>query len=244
MPVLATYGSSTASVRPRVRLAGGRRRAYHSFIDGFAQGIGAYRAVLFLEMDSLITVGCLTQHGRRSAMQELQRRDQHPHRDCPHVVVYLDAGAADALSAGTPRGPADRAGVSKIQGFFLNATHFDWTANEIRYGEKISRLTGGKHFVVNTAENGQGPLVPRTSSSSGNEVLCNPPGRGLGRKPTADTGFRNVDAFAWIDQPGRVGRRRAVPGAPPTGVFWPALRADAGAQRRASTRGSAGLGRG
>ena len=34
-----------------------------------------------------------------------------------------------------------QAGVGEIQGFFVNSTHFDWTSNEIRYGEQISRLT-------------------------------------------------------------------------------------------------------
>jgi hypothetical protein len=29
-----------------------------------------------------------------------------------------------------------------------------------------------------------------------NEVLCNPPGRGLGPLPTTSTGYPNVDAFA------------------------------------------------
>jgi endoglucanase len=54
----------------------------------------------------------------------------------------------------------------------------------------------------------------------GNEVLCNPPGRGLGPLPTWHTGYPNVDAFAWIGNPGRSGGA-CVPGAPPTGVFWP-----------------------
>ncbi len=38
--------------------------SYHNFINGFAAGIGSYRAVLFLEMDSLITMPCLTRHGQ------------------------------------------------------------------------------------------------------------------------------------------------------------------------------------
>ena len=50
----------------------------------------------------------------------------------------------------------------------------------------------------------------------GNEVLCNPPGRGLGPKPTTDTGFPNVDAFAWLDNPGG-SSGACVPGAPPAG---------------------------
>ena len=111
--------------------------------------------------------------------------------------------------------------MAKIQGFFLNSTHFDWTSKEIRYGERVSRLTGGKHFVVNTGENGQGPLIPPDRVHEGNEVLCNPPGRGLGPKPTTDTGYPNVDAFAWTSNPGESGGA-CVPGAPPTGTYWPA----------------------
>ena len=115
-----------------------------------------------------------------------------------------------------------RAGVGEIQGFFVNSTHFDWTSKEIACGEKISRLTGGKHFVINTADNGQGPLRTRDPAKQGAEVLCDPPGRGLGPLPTADTGYPNVDAFAWIANPG-VSGGGCRPGAPPSGVFWPHL---------------------
>jgi endoglucanase len=114
-----------------------------------------------------------------------------------------------------------RAGVDRIQGFFLNSTHFDWTSREIQFGEAVSRMTGGKHFVVNTGENGRGPLATADPVHHGNEVLCNPPGRGLGPLPTADTGYPNVDAFAWTTNPGESGGR-CVPGAPATGAYWPA----------------------
>jgi endoglucanase len=53
----------------------------------------------------------------------------------------------------------------------------------------------------------------------GNEVLCNPPGRGLGPKPTFHTGYRRVDAFAWIANPGKSGGQCRA-GAPKTGNFW------------------------
>jgi len=195
--------------------------SYKGFIDGFAQGIGSYRAVLFLEMDSIITMGCLSHHGQAVREQELQYAINTLIADCPHLVIYLDAGAADALSARQAAKYLRRSGVAKIQGFFLNATHFDWTSNEIRYGEQISRLTGGKHFVVNTGTNGRGPLRPPDRVHQGNEVLCNPPGRGLGPKPTADTGFADVDMFAWTTNPGESGGP-CRPGAPKTGVFWPA----------------------
>ena len=45
--------------------------SYHDFIEGFAQGIGSYRAVLFLEMDSIITMPCLSQHGQAVREHEL-----------------------------------------------------------------------------------------------------------------------------------------------------------------------------
>ncbi|HEY5317181.1 MAG TPA: glycoside hydrolase family 6 protein, partial [Solirubrobacteraceae bacterium] len=195
--------------------------AYQDWITGLAQGIGTHPAVLFLEMDSLITTGCLSPAGVTVRMNELRHAINVLSND-PHLVVYLDAGAADALPARRAASLLRRAGIAKIQGFFLNSTHFDWTKREIAYGEKISRLIGGKHFVINTAENGQGPLRPRNPAKEGNEVLCDPPGRGLGPLPTAHTGYRNVDAFAWIANPG-VSGGACEPGAPPSGVFWPEL---------------------
>jgi endoglucanase len=195
--------------------------SYKGFIDGFAKGIGSYRAVLFLEIDSIITMGCMSRHGQAVREQELQYAINTLTANCPHLDIYLDAGAADALSARQAARYLRRSGVAKIQGFFLNATHFDWTSNEIRYGEQISTLTGGKHFVVNTGTNGRGPLRPPDRVHQGNEVLCNPPGRGLGPRPTADTGFPNVDMFAWTTNPGESGGP-CRPGAPKTGVFWPA----------------------
>ena len=220
VPMLATYripdghcGNWTPTRRDRA--------SYHGFISRFAQGIGRYRAVLFLEMDALITTPCLTSRGLAIRMGELRAAINVLTKRCPHLVIYLDGGAADALPASRTARLLRRAGVSKIQGFFLNSTHFDWTSKEIRYGERISRLTGGKHFVVNTGENGRGPLVPPDRVHQGNEVLCNPPGRGLGPKPTTSTGYPKVDAFAWTSNPGESGGA-CVPGAPPTGAFWPA----------------------
>jgi endoglucanase len=204
------------------------QQAYHDFITGFAQGIGSYPAVLFLEVDSLITSPCLNRQGLAVRMSELSDAINVLTATCPHLVVYLDAGAADALSARHAARLLRRAGVAKIQGFFLNATHFDWTKNEIRYGRQISRLIGGKHFVINTGENGRGPLRSRNIVTQGFEVLCNPVGRGLGPKPTSHTRYLGVDMFAWTSNPGESGGQcqdqpgYQMAGAPPTGQYWPA----------------------
>ena len=93
-------------------------------------------------------------------------------------------------------------GIAKVRGFMLNATHYDWTSNNIRFGLDVSRRTGGKHFVINTAENGRGPIHYRLSNGRRINVWCNPGLRGLGPRPTTDTSHPMVDAYLWINRPG------------------------------------------
>jgi endoglucanase len=113
--------------------------------------------------------------------------------------------------------------VARIQGFFTNSTHFDYTVNEIKYARKISRLTGGKHFVINTAVNGRGPLRPANRVKYGNELRCDPPGRGLGPRPTGNVTGKwsgsGLDGFFWIGNPGR-SSGVCGPGSPPLGAFF------------------------
>lgn len=198
-----------------------RQRAYLRWVRRLAAGVGNFHAIMFEEMDSLITVGCLSHHGLTVRLHELREANEILSK-VPHLVVYEDAGAADALPAPYMASLLRRAGVNLIQGFFLNSTHFDWTMHEVDYGEVISRLTGGTHFVVNTAENGQGPLHPRDRVKDGNEIICDPPGRGLGPLPTFNTGLPNVDAFAWIANPGKSGGGCGE-GYAPIGDFDPRL---------------------
>jgi endoglucanase len=220
VPMLATYRLADGHCGGWTPTSGDVA-AYHAFIASFARGVGRHRAVLFLELDALITTPCLSPAGVGIRMGELRDAIGVLNATCPHLVIYVDAGAADAIGASWTAHLLRLAGVAHVQGFLLNSTHFDWTSKEIAYGERISRLTGGKHFVVNTGENGRGPLVPADPAHQGNEVLCNPPGRGLGPRPSTRTGFPNVDAFAWTTNPGESGGP-CVPGAPPTGAYWPA----------------------
>ena len=221
VPMMSTYRTRGRALRPlgRPTVDGGRLRKLHQRVR---------------RRDRLLPGGSVPRDGldhhhavaspstaRPSARPSFATRSTSLSADCPHLVIYLDAGAADALPARLAAKFLRASGVAKTQGFFLNSTHFDWTSNEIRYGEQISRLTGGKHFAVNTGENGQGPLRPRDIVHQGMEVLCNPPGRGLGPLPSTSTGYRNVDMFAWMSRPGESGGS-CVPGAPPTGVYWPA----------------------
>jgi endoglucanase len=58
-----------------------------------------------------------------------------------------------------------------------------------------------KHFVIDTSRNGQGPWTPTTSDPDA-DAWCNPPNRGLGLRPTANTGNDLIDAYLWIKIPG------------------------------------------
>ena len=194
---------------------------YRDWIDKLAHGIGNFHVVLYFEVDSLITAPCLSPHGRHVRFADELRWSINRLEQDPHLVLYLDAGAADAVPWQTTATWLRQAGVAQAQGFFLNATHADWTTSELYYGQRIARALGGVHFVVDTHGSGRGPLVPKDRVHQGNEVLCNPPGRGLGPLSTS-TGYMWADAFVWGT--GTVGNSSGAcrPGAPPTAVFWPA----------------------
>jgi endoglucanase len=197
----------------------GEAASYKQWIDAFAQGVGSHRALIFLEPDGIMTSPCLSHRGLATRIAELSYATSRLSA-LPNSPVYVDAGAADALPYRRTADLLNRIGIARIQGFFLNSTHFDWTGSEIAFGTKISQLVGGKHFVVSTAANGKGPLVPHSRVKYGNELLCNPPGRGLGVRPTTSTASPLADAYLWIGNPGR-SAGPCHPGDPSNGTWWP-----------------------
>jgi endoglucanase len=131
----------------------------------------------------------------------------------PGLAVYLDIGAGDWLPLRLAASYLRAAGVGGARGFSLNVTHYDWTAPEVRYGEKLSRLLGGARYVVNTAFNGRGP-----QTRHGFHVWCNPAGRALGPLPTTHTHAPHADALFWLGNPGL--SDGTCRGGPPVGTFW------------------------
>ncbi|MEU3462758.1 glycoside hydrolase family 6 protein [Streptomyces sp. NPDC006733] len=81
------------------------------------------------------------------------------------------------------------------------------------------------HFVIDSSRNGQGPWTP-TAEYSDPQTWCNPPGRGLGTRPTAATGVALLDAYLWIKVPGESDgsctRGTAGPTDPEYGITDPA----------------------
>lgn len=193
--------------------------AFRRHVDELTAGIGDFPSVVLLETDAIDTARCLSSAGLRDREGLLHYAIDRLSK-LPHTVTYVEGGTEDAVSPSFSARVLNKIGVRKIRGFFLNDTHFNWTINEIKYGQKISKLTGGTHFVVGTQANGRGPLVPHSRVRSGNEVLCNPAGRGLGPQLRTDTAqaFAHVDAFMWVGVPGRSAGHCGIGTAPP-GLF-------------------------
>jgi endoglucanase len=187
------------------------------------RAIGSHRVVFFVQADSANANACLT-GPQKTKRIGLVRREVQMLSALPNTAVYLDAAAADSEPAASTANILRQEGVAMARGFATNLTHYDWTAAEVRYGQKISSLLGGKPFVVNTALNGNGPLVPSNRVRWGNEVWCNPGGRALGPLPQVNPA-PHVDAFFWVGNPGHSdGPCGDMPGSmrgPAVGVFWP-----------------------
>lgn len=193
---------------------------YESWINQLAKGIGNFRVVLYLEEDALIETHCLTHAQIQTRVQEIAYAVKTLSQD-PHLLIYLDSGAPDSWNGPETIARLLReADIAQATGFFVNATHYDWLTTDIHYGQQIAKIDGGKHFIVQTDDNGRGPLVPTDKVKNGNENLCNPPGRGAG--PLSwNTGYKYVDGFLWFNNPGN-SDGSCGEGAPPVGVFWPA----------------------
>src|SRR4051812_19921011 len=201
----------------------GEDRRTRKWYRGFARAVGGARVVIGFEPDSLGTIDCLAR-SRRHARMKLLRYGVKVLSKLPNATIYLEAGASDWESARRTAWQLRSIGTRRVRGFMLNVTHYDWTGNNIRHGKKISRLTGGKHFIISTAFNGRGPVHYRKYSAAHRwrviNVWCHPLKRGLGPAPTATTGRSKVDGYMWIGRPGYSGG--SCNGGPlPVGSFWP-----------------------
>ena len=220
IPVFTTYFLYQAGYCETSSEILAHRRTFERQINEMARGIGHRPAVMLLELDAVGASKCMQQNGALGDWEGDMRYEIDKISALPHTLVYVEAGYADSNDPSYTARVLNAVGIGKIRGFFTNDTHEDWTINEIRWGERVSRLTHGAHFIVNTATNGQGPLVPANRVRSGNEILCNPPGRGAGPLPQVNPGYAGLDAFLWTGPPGN--SSGSCNGGPPAGTFWAA----------------------
>ena len=186
----------------------------------------AREGVMIVEPDAIPLMGktsnCLTKRARANRYA-LLRYAAKRFAEIPGLYTYIDVGASDWVTVGEAVHMLRRAGVRYVRGFATNTTHFEFTRDERRFGDAVARRLR-KHYVVNTAENANGPLPRRYWTAGVKSKVCNPRNAGLGTQPTADTGSRWADAYLWISRPGlssngKNGREECGRG-PLDNVFW------------------------
>lgn len=200
-----------------------QQASYRRWIDAFAAGIGGARVALILQPDLPFA---LCAPGRSRLPLDLVAYAARRFTALPHTTVYLDAGAGDWPSVRQAVAILRGGGVRYIRGFALNATHYDSTAAEIRFGAQVVAALAraglpGKHFVINTAANGR-PFTfqqHHPHSDFDNAGVCRSRSATrcvtLGIPPTPDVAnpkwhlprsmeaaaARLVDAYLWIGRP-------------------------------------------
>ncbi len=107
-------------------------------------------------------------------------------------------------------------GACASQYFPANPSDFStWGLSTAFYTQNMGSAVATTHFVIDTSRNGDGPNTmaafaqpPFNQPSSviatlANSNWCNPPGSGLGTRPTASTGVPLLDAYLWVKTPGQ-----------------------------------------
>ncbi|TFC61655.1 glycoside hydrolase family 6 protein [Cryobacterium sp. TMB1-7] len=177
---------------------------YPTWVASIATALTLKASVVILEPDALALA---TECG--NVEQRVAQIQQGVAAFAPTVAtVYLDAGHSDWLTPATAADLLNRAGVAQVRGFATNVSNYNDSAAEQAFGEAVSALTGGAHFVVDTSRNGRG----------GNGEWCNPAGQALGGTPEATTDGASRDANLWVKEPGE--SDGTCNGGPAAGEWW------------------------
>jgi endoglucanase len=182
---------------------------YLSWVQGMANGIGSRPAIVILEPDALAGMDCLSS-GDQASRVNMIAQAVNILKAGSKTRVYLDAGHPNWKSASDIAARLNSANIAAADGFSLNVSNFYTTNDNLSYGNQISGLVSGKHFVVDTSRNGNG--------NDNGYNWCNPHGRAYGQTPSTNTGNSLVDNYLWVKTPGESdGQCNSGPAA---GVWW------------------------
>jgi endoglucanase len=139
---------------------------YLAWIDGFASGIGGSDAIVILEPDGLgiipyntdingnpewckpdLTGTGLTPPAANAARYTQIRGAVARLEEQPNVRVYLDATHPAWLGVGDIAERLAKADVADAQGFFLNASNYQYTGNAVQYGTWVSECLASGNYA-------------------------------------------------------------------------------------------------
>ena len=154
MPVLALYGIPHRDCGSFASGGFASGAEYSQWIDAIASGLGGSPAAIIVEPDALDMADCLSADQRQERFNLIRYAVDTLTRD-PAAAVYVDGGHSRWLSAEEIAARLNQAGVGHARGFSLNVSNFFTTDEETGYGEAISGLTNGAHYVIDTSRSGR-----------------------------------------------------------------------------------------
>jgi endoglucanase len=183
--------------------------SYAAWIDDIAGGLAGRSAIVILEPDGLSMMDCLSgaDADERYALLRYAARSLR----AAGAFVYLDAGHSAWHATDEMASRLRLADVGAADGFALNTSNFETTADLVAYGEDISAATDGARFILDTSRNGLGPTA--------DHQWCNPDGRALGEPPSLAPEIALADALLWVKAPGE--SDGSCNGGPSAGTWWP-----------------------
>jgi endoglucanase len=217
LPVMILYNLPFRDCGLYSKGGAGSAANYRNWIDAVARGIGDRRAVVVLEPDGLPQMSDCLGPQRREERIAMIRYAIDKLTALEGTAVYVDAGHSAWLPAPEMASRLRAAGIERADGFSLNVSNYQRTEDLLVYGRQISALVGGKHFIIDTGRNGNGP--PTGFDPKDERNWCNPDGRALGVPPTTNTGDPLCDAFYWLKPPGE--SDGSCNGGPKAGNWWP-----------------------
>jgi endoglucanase len=183
---------------------------YLAWVGAVAHHLGDAPALVVVEPDALGLSLQLPPAERAARLAAIGRAVDVLKANSPRTRVYLDASMW--VSPAAMAGLLERANVGSADGFSINVANHVADGPALEYGNELSAMTGGKHFLVDSSRNGRG-------SSSHERDWCNVRGLALGRLPgTLLREEPRLDGFFWIKTPGR--SDGTCNGGPPAGRFW------------------------
>jgi endoglucanase len=159
IPVLVTYNIPFRDCAQFSAGGATTRAEYEAWIDGFAAGIGNRDAIVILEPDGLGIIPWYDPYGSADgsgALEWCQPAEADPATaaserfamlnhavdalaDLPNVTTYLDGTHSAWLGSGDIADRLVQAGVDNADGFYLNVSNYQFTANNVQYGRWISQ---------------------------------------------------------------------------------------------------------
>jgi hypothetical protein len=148
--------------------------ADEAWYRNMAAGIGSARALVILQVDLPFA------HTTPStAPEQIDTYAARVLSALPHTTVYIDGGTRGWYDAEQDASLLIRNGIRYARGFALDDTDYDPTADDDEFGARVIgklRRMGvrGKHFIVDTDENGQpyGPNQLRPGTRINLAPIC------------------------------------------------------------------------